>query len=377
MELSNSAKYTVNEREFRNVSGETLNIFRSATEEYDLIPLANNQLSYLMRRLPDFELSYETISHNKVSELYDICTAIPIGKKCCAWFTFHEKKHVCYLFELNREKKFTKATIVPTTFHDSLALGTIVYGTIWQEFFVVEDILHFEGISMKLVPCGERLGFLQQFMEKQIRDGAKLNLMFALSVMWKTSTAIAHDSIPANIVKTIAFPVHHIQYRSLTEIMPYLNVSIQRKILTTVQSKESQFRKDVIDYSKRIDLSKPQYKYPTIFQVSADPQFDIYHLYAYGKNNQIVYYNVAYVPTYKTSVFMNGLFRKIRENRNLDYIEESDDDDDFQDMNESKYVDTTKVLLMECVFNSKFKKWTPLRVVDKRSKVIHIYKLTS
>ena len=74
--------------------------------------LTSSQLSYLMRRFPEFELSYETISHNKVSDLYDVCLAIPTGKKCCAWFTFHQDKNVCYLFELNREKKITKGRII-------------------------------------------------------------------------------------------------------------------------------------------------------------------------------------------------------------------------------------------------------------------------
>ena len=40
--------------------------------------LSYNQLSHLIKRLPDFELSYETISHNKVSDKYDICLAIPV-----------------------------------------------------------------------------------------------------------------------------------------------------------------------------------------------------------------------------------------------------------------------------------------------------------
>ena len=367
-----------------------------------------------MRRFPEFELSYETISHNKVSDLYDVCLAIPTGKKCCAWFTFHQDKNVCYLFELNREKKITKGRIihvgqgpkVPTTnlvddlrssdkfgYNSSLSLGTVIYGTIWYEnvlhessddrnFFIVEDILHFEGIPMKFSSFGERIGFLQQFMLKIGNSFDRNNaLVFALPLLWK---AVLNDKmwnypdiIPTNIIKTIAYPVHHIQYRSLKEIMPYLNVNIQRKINVPVQpvQKQSHLKEDMIDYSKRIDLSKPQYRCKTVFQVSADLQFDIYHLYAYGKNNQIVYYNVAYIPSYKTSVFMNGLFRKIRENINLDYIEESDDEADFQDTSESKYVDTKKIMLMECVFNNKFKKWMPIKVVDKKSKVVHIYNL--
>jgi hypothetical protein len=121
---------------------------------------------------------------------------------------------------------------------------------------------------------------------------------------------------------------------------------------------------------------KPQYKSLTIFHVCADIQFDIYHLFAYGKSKMLVYYDVAYIPNYKTSVFMNSLFRNIRENQNLDSIEESDDEEDFQNTAEDKYVDLKKILLMECRFHPKFKRWIPLRVINQKHggpyKVVHV-----
>ena len=43
--------------------------------------LSFNQTNDLVTRLPTFELSYETISHKKVSEYYDITLAIPYGRK--------------------------------------------------------------------------------------------------------------------------------------------------------------------------------------------------------------------------------------------------------------------------------------------------------
>ena len=72
---------------------------------------------------------------------------------------------------------------------------------------------------------------------------------------------------------------------------------------------------------------------------------------------------------------MNGLFRNIRENRNLDYIEESDDEEDFEDTRLDKYVDSEKTLVMECVFHKKFKKWVPVRVAPSGCLVVSIGKL--
>jgi hypothetical protein len=72
---------------------------------------------------------------------------------------------------------------------------------------------------------------------------------------------------------------------------------------------------------------------------------------------------------------MNGLFRNIRENRNLDYIEESDDEEDFEDTRLDKYINSEITLIMECVFHKKFKKWIPERVAPLGNQVVHIGKL--
>jgi len=343
--------------------------------------LSYSQLNILLKRFPNFELSYENISHNKVSNLYNVCLAIPIGKKCYIWFTFHENKDVCYIFELNREKKITKAKMVNIHPNQKLSLGTILYGTIWEDndsvnWFIIEDIMYFQGIYMKPHNFQERLNFLYQTMCKINEKKPQKNMIFVLPVIWSVNLNENMIEYPSNIPDIISYPIHHIQYRSLCNIMPYLNVNINRKIQTQIIPKPlaNKIEKG-FDYSKKMDITKPQYKYKTVFQVSADIQYDIYNLFAFGKNNEPQYFGTAYIQTYKKSVFMNTLFRKIRENQNLDYIEESDNEEDFEDSSEYKYVDLNKVLSMECVFHNKFKKWIPLKVVDKKSKIVHISKL--
>jgi len=351
--------------------------------------LSYTQFSHLIRRFPDFELSYETISHNKVSNKYDICLAVPVGKKCYIWFTYDGNNNVCYLLDINREKKISKAKKISVVFEGELSTGTVVYGTLWpssenegdRNFFIVEDILYFKGIPMKSEPFGSRLGFMQQLMNKTKQYfKSKDHMVLAPSTMWKVELNEKMwefpTYIPAQIQNNIAYPVHHIQYRSSSDVMPYLNVNISKKIQAKPVIQQTTMSEAVMKLP-RLDFSKPQYKQKTVFQVRADVQNDIYHLYAYGKNNQPVYYGIAYIPGYKSSVFMNSLFRNIRENKNLDYIEESDDEENFQDMRDNKYVDLNKKVLMECAFHTKFKKWVPLRLVDSRSKVIHIFKLSS
>ena len=47
-------------------------------------------------------------------------------------------------------------------------------------------------------------------------------------------------------------------------------------------------------------------------------------------------------------------------------MEESDDENDFEDVSEDKYVDLNKTLIMKCVFNHKFKKWEPTEVIKEK-----------
>ena len=68
----------------------------------------------------------------------------------------------------------------------------------------------------------------------------------------------------------------------------------------------------------------------------------------------------------KKSVFLNSLFRNIKENRNLDLLEESDDESDFENISEDKYVDLNKSIIMKCIFNNKFKKWEPVEVIKEK-----------
>jgi hypothetical protein len=350
--------------------------------------LSQNQTTQLMKRFPEFELSYETISHKKVSPKYDICMAIPTGKKCFAWFTFHNDHDVCYLLDLNREKKITKATVLSTNFEHNLSLGTIMYGTFIKEettngnqWFVIEDIMFYKGIPMKKSSFTERLAFIAELMGQIKQEFRKpADTVLVLPMLWQVQLNEAMEDYPINIPQeissTVYYQIHHIQYRSCGEIMPYLNVNINKKIGGAAETKKAILPSLFFDNTKlRMDFTKPQYRYNTVFKVMADIQFDIYHLFAYGKDNAQVYYNIAYIPNYKTSIMMNSLFRNIRENKNLDYIEESDDDEDFQNMNIDKYVNIEKVLLMECVFNNKFKRWTPVRVVGPKEKIVHIGKL--
>ena len=62
---------------------------------------------------------------------------------------------------------------------------------------------------------------------------------------------------------------------------------------------------------------------------------------------------------------MNTLFRTIKENENLDFLEESDDEEEFENISEDKFVNLEKKINILCVYNSKFKSWVPLEALEK------------
>lgn len=345
--------------------------------------LNSNQLYRLVERFPDFNHSYETISQKGYSVDYNIALAIPTGKKNYAWFTFYRDCDVCYIFDLNKEKKIIKSKRVLKEDHNPLGKGTILYGTTVIDsttdipYFVIEDMYYYKGIQLNQITFREKIYYMKAFME----DVQKCNctIHFRMPVMWENMyTSQISSVIPVELVDTIGYQSHHIQYRTVDTICPNINVVVNSKIMDNNNNSPlpSTNIPEIIHIAKyTTDMFKPQYRQHTVFKVKADLQYDIYHLYAYGKGNSLEYYGIAYIQDYKTSVFMNSLFRTIRENTNLDYIEESDDEDDFQNVNYDKYVDLERTISMECIFHPKFKRWIPVKIAPDNSKIIHIARL--
>ena len=243
-------------------------------------------------------------------------------------------------------------------------------------FRSIEDVYQFKCVPMKNLFFGERLGFLQRMYKKEdIPSDFQIGIY--LPSIWWIYKDMDYDCV-YDIPNQYAdkYPVHHIQYRCLNTIAPYLNVYPAKKGFGSSMHPLSLQDIPVETYVPyHGNPSKPQYRMSTVFKVTADLQFDIYRLFAYGRNKSSVYYNIAYIPNYTTSVFMNNIFRKIKENKNLDAIEESDDEEDFENMDIDKYVDVKKYVLMECRFHFKFKKWVPIKMVSHREKVVHISSL--
>jgi hypothetical protein len=266
--------------------------------------------------------------------------------------------------ELNRDKNIIRISIKNTNAPYGLALGTLLYVSemidpVKKERYFIEDIYYYKGLPLYAMLYGEKLGYIQDLFQ----TNSHCLPLYLPEIWW----------IADPTEKPVAYPVHHIQFRCLQTNAPYLNQSKNITDSGSIIQKNKPIVTEIKSPTKfKANYKLNQYKMPTVFIVKADIRFDIYHLYACGRKMSNKYYDVACIPSLASSVFMNSLFRNIRENRNLDFIEESDDEEDFENTKEDKYVDTQKKLCMECVFHPKFKKWIPMKVASKFKRIVHI-----
>jgi len=108
-----------------------------------------------------------------------------------------------------------------------------------------------------------------------------------------------------------------------------------------------------------------------VFQVSAHLSEDVYSLKnmpsTFGPlvNNQNhnpngAHSEFAFIPDGETSRRMNQLFRFVKENDQLDRLEESDTEEEFQDTREDRFVQLNKKVPILCEFHPRFKAWVPV-----------------
>lgn len=358
----------------------------------------------LLKQFPKIKFSYELKSYKKVysTNVVDngndnVYLIIPKGKKYFVWF----KNDECLFLELDSDRQVVSVTLKKTSRifpNDTIFYGTQFYyrnthananttgNSIVSYYFTIENIHYYNGINVdasqtileKLktlhlalstvslertfqVEIGlphidtsfDRISNIKPFysaycIQKKNLKNEYQNIFYpdlkgSSALVPAPLNAVAPTiTMPTNTISTITIPINTILTNTIID-KGYRNV----------------YHKNYNTYNGNNNKHK-------IFIVSADIQNDIYHLTdldPYSKQPETDDKLVASIPDYKTSVMMNSLFRKIKENKSLDALEESDDEDEFENTNIDKFVDLSKKIKMKCVFNHKFKKWTPIECV--------------
>ena len=280
-------------------------------------------------------------------------------------------KNVCLVLELIDKKSINDIKVYNCVFNNELVYGkygTIFYGTLFHysqtSFFTIEDVFYCKGDDVSSNNWSSKFNILSNVFSNDIKQIAynKTFIVFGLPLMARDTDELK------TLLEDVQYKIYNIQFRSFNKtnnLDSILLSGINSVVKTTgadapisgskqesvIQSTPTQTLTSLTPLTPPRPKTLPK---DIVFKLKADIQNDIYHLYCM-ENNKEIFYNIAYIPDYKTSVMMNKLFRNIKENENLDLLEESDDEEEFQNENIDRFVDMNKTLLMVCKFNHKFK----------------------
>lgn len=277
-----------------------------------------------INNFPQIQFFYDTIIHKKIKNS-DIVMAIPKGDKYLVWID----NNVFRLLKLDGNKIINTEEF---KLENNKIRSTIISGIICEignmRFFCISELLYFNGYTYKQ-------GFvyaLKKIKSSGILDSPYKNIMLTVPCIFRNFYELLKETIE----------------------LPY-----QIEFIKFINKDRAFFLKY---YKPKKDVTLPQ-KHPRsqIYLIKPDISPDTYFLYSIGKN-KTEFVDVACVPDYKTSVMLNSIFRNIKENRNLDSLEESDDEDEFEDVSASKFLKSVEVR-MKCEYNSKFKKWVPMSIL--------------
>jgi hypothetical protein len=350
--------------------------------------LKEEEQQRILSELPNIKLSYENIIHKKVYS--DFVLAIPEGKKCFAWFTNTNTGNVCYILELKENKQVYDIKIVNCCFDSCLSYGTIFYGTFFNylnnNFFSIEDIFLYKGKNVSNYIWIKKLELFKQIMNIDIKQISynKSFVVFGLPLINTNFNELINE------INKLKYKISCVQFRNYNNknVSQYLEFINIKKSLDLKQDVKQEIKKN--DYkpshiAKQVTNINTNSSYKNtnkrekiaIFQIKPEIQNDIYYLYCYDNNTQsLVHYNIACIPDFKTSVMMNKLFRNIKENNNLDTLEESDSEDEFENEKEDRFVYLDREFNMVCSYNYKFKKWVPVKLADKHTKIVNFNELS-
>lgn len=266
---------------------------------------------------------------NCVQQSGDTVFAIPEGKKIFVWFTLWNNKEICFLlFRLN--DKIIEVSVVNISASASIFWGTVMYGTLFthnnRPVFAAEELSHYKGRKIS----AKKFTLLGYCIANEISPWSFQQnfLIIGLPVILsRDATSLSH----------IPYPVSHVQIRQHGRI----------------------YRESVRHFfTKRHNVcsSRTAPRRTQIFLARPDIKNDVYHIYSCKDNT---YVGVAAIPDYKTSIYMNTIFRRIKENKNLDTLEESDSESEFEDTLPEKLI-CVSCAKISFFYHARSQKWAPI-----------------
>jgi hypothetical protein len=298
---------------------------------------------HILNNFPNIELFYN-LTYKKVSN-YNLILAIPRGNKCFIWFTKINGKKSAILINIditstNTNKinfNFSNIYLLNNQFNSEL-LETILYGTSFEVqnkfYFSIEDLFYYKKLDLSHELFSNKLNIINNILVNDIYKINDYDNSFIIGIPPICTNYFELN----NIIKNLSYEIKELKYILLNETNVY--VKYKNNVNNIIQSKQKIIQQN-------------------IFKVIPDMKTDIYNLYLLNKSkNDYEFHSIAFIPDYKSSIKMNKLFHGLKEHDNLDYLEDSDDEFEIENNLENNWK------IMECIFNNKFKKWIPIKVIE-------------
>jgi hypothetical protein len=344
----------------------------------------NRENQPILSEIPHVHFLKETQGHQHVHQA-DVIVAIPEGKRCLLWFTStssaqtsgpenEESNNRCILIELTDTNRMGKRYPIKTCFHSSLAYGsgTVVAGTFSHiatlKTVTIHDIYSYKGNSYNRVDYLHKLQLFETIFRHEIKQISYFPDQIVIGLpMMSPGDTITHTEL-LNHLRSIPYPVATVQYRySNRKDSAIVNVSMHNMTTVPVEKPLEKYNSSHTKYIDYKGIKNGRIRVnDAVFLVIPDIQNDVYRI---ETNNG--FHGFAAIQSYEISKFMNKLFRKIKENGNLDLLEESDDDDDFENVAEDKYVYLDKTYHILCRYLPKIDKWEPYKIAPRGSHIVN------
>lgn len=221
--------------------------------------------------------------------------------------------------------------------------GTIIHGTYAANVFTIGDIFYYRGKHVSYSTWGEKLAIYRELFERWGLPVAHFRLPY---MMTRAEYQTKADTFGAPIV--VQFFKEHSKKSSLIW---------QCRAEARHHQKPHGAGQGVVPL-KGGRVMPGDRRGIARFWTKADVRDDIYHLYKTKEARPEDKVDLALIPNFKTSIKMNAIFRNIKENRRLDALEESDDEEEFENIEPNRYL-LSSIKELSYEWHPRFQKWQP------------------
>lgn len=303
--------------------------------------LDRNIFNNIKHRIPQDNYKNLSFINNKSIENVDASYFIlkPKGKKCILWFTYYEEQLLCILIILNDNNIYNENNLYykydiqfdkELTFNNTLISGIYIKNNIYN-YVIIDNIYNYNLLNTII-------------FKNNFNNNIKNKLIVYNTVI---------NYINNNNSYKLFIPLI---YNDIHKLYKKINKLNYKLYAISIYSEIKYLGNFIIN--NKISFNS---NHITSFKIKSNVKEDIYEMYILNEKNEEIFYDYLLVDSYKNSIFMNNLFRNIRENENLDLLEESDDEDNFENISEDKFLNN-KEYIIDCIYNIKFKKWIPQKI---------------